>query len=194
MNIKLNNKRACVVGSRKISQQDKTRISIIGKLLAALGVQGASGNAEGSDIEWDNHIFVQHFLPWEGHQSTPNHPKRYNGTNDFQYLSLDQCPKHLRDKAGKIAEDHHPAWERLGRGGRSMHTRNVFQALGIHLMPDTFADLTIYTSEESPSKVVKGGTRTAVEISRSYGIPTFNLRNDSEFHALKATLEELLEN
>lgn len=194
MVVTLKNHRACVVGSRKLTKQDRTRISVIGNLLRALQINGASGNAEGSDIEWDKYIFVQHFLPWDGHQSTPEHPKKYNGANGFQYLSLEYAPVARRDRAAQIASDHHPCWDRLKRGGRAMHTRNVFQALGINLDKSTFADLTIYTAEESKARVVKGGTRTAVEISRSNGIPTFNLRFDSDYHELKAILEELLEN
>lgn len=179
------NHRACVVGSRTLLPIDAERIKVIGDLLFQLGVQGASGNALGNDKAWDEYIFVQHFLPWDG----------YNGakeTHDAQYLSLDYCPEALRMEAARIAEDHHPAWDRLRLGGRAMHTRNVFQALGTALSPETMADVTIYCAEESPARIVRGGTRTAVEISRSYGIPTFNLRFDSDFFKLKAILESLL--
>ncbi|BBL19289.1 hypothetical protein KIT04_120 [Vibrio phage KIT04] len=185
MNLK--NHRATVAGSRTLLPMDKERIAIIGELFFKLGIAGASGNALGNDKEWDNHIPVQHFLPWNG----------YNGaeeSNDGQFLSLDNCPEALRMEAARIAEDHHPAWDRLKRGGKAMHTRNVFQVLGVALSPETMSDLTVYCAEESAARVVKGGTRTAVEISRSYGIPTFNLRFDKDFYELKATLESLLEN
>lgn len=188
MQVTLKNHRACVVGSRTLTGQDAMRIQVIGNLLHQLNVQGASGNALGNDQEWDKYIFVQHFLPWN------NHNGRKNGDNNFQYLSLTDAPKELTDKAAKIAMDHHPAWYRLKRGGRAMHTRNVFQALGIKLTPETYADLTIYCADETPSRKVSGGTATAVEISRSHGIPTFNLRFDSDFEELKAILESLLEN
>lgn len=190
--VELKNKRACVVGSRKLTNQDKTRISVIGNLLRALDVSGASGNAEGSDIEWDNYLFVQHFLPWNGHQSTPDHPKKFNGDNGCQYLSLEYCPEELHQRARLIAEQHHPNWNYLKRGGRAMHTRNVFQALGVELIPETYADLTIYTADETPARKVKGGTSTAVEISRSHNIPTFNLRFDSDYYELKGVLEGML--
>lgn len=188
--VTLRNHRACVVGSRALTEQDAERIQIIGQLLLQLGVAGASGNALGNDKEWDKYIFVQHFLPWNGYNDG------YDGyeTKDAQFLSIESCPEVLLMEARRIAEDHHPAWDRLKRGGRAMHTRNVFQALGTSLSPETMADLTIYCAEESQARVVKGGTRTAVEISRSYGIPTFNLRFDSDFYELKTTLEEMLEN
>ncbi|QCQ57649.1 hypothetical protein DIREPILLOW8_59 [Vibrio phage Direpillow8] len=185
--VKLKNHRACVVGSRNIDELDRHRIMVIGELLAKLGVAGASGNALGSDKEWDNYIFVQHFLPWNGYNDGFE-------TDDAQMLSIDTCPEALLMEARRIAEEHHPAWDHLKRGGRAMHTRNVFQALGTSLSPETMADLTIYTAGETPARVVKGGTRTAVEISRSYGIPTFNLRFTSDFEELKAILEAMLEN
>lgn len=191
--VTLKNKRACVVGSRKITQQDKERIAIIGELLAQLGISGASGNAEGSDIEWDNYMFVQHFLPWDGHQSTPKHPKRYHGENNNQYLALNYCPDSVLQKAMKIMEEHHPYGSSLKQGPRKMHTRNVFQALGVHLDERTYADLTVYTSEETAYGKVKGGTSTAVEISRSHKIPTFNLRIDSQYHKLRKMLEDMLD-
>lgn len=187
MKLTLKNHRACVVGSRTLTKQDAERIQIIGNLLFQLGITGASGNALGNDKEWDKYIFVQHILPWNGYN------EGYE-TKDAQFLSLDTCPEALRMEAARIAEEHHPAWDRLKRGGRAMHTRNVFQALGVSLSPESMADLTIYCAEESMARVVKGGTRTAVEISRSYGIPTFNLRFDSDFEELKATLEAMLEN
>lgn len=173
------------MGSRTLTATDAARIKVIGELLLALGICGASGNALGNDKEWDKYIFVQHFLPWNGYNDGYE-------TKDAKMLSLENCPESLRMEAARIAEEHHPAWDRLKRGGRAMHTRNVFQALGTALSPETMADVTIYCAEESPARVVKGGTRTAVEISRSYGIPTFNLRFDSDFFELKATLESLL--
>ncbi|QQO38481.1 hypothetical protein VPG01_123 [Vibrio phage VPG01] len=187
MKLNLKNHRACVVGSRTLTEQDAERIQVIGKLLFLLGVMGASGNALGNDKEWDKYIFVQHFLPWNGYNDG-------HETGNAQFLSLESCPEALRMEAARIAEEHHPAWDRLKRGGRAMHTRNVFQALGVALSPETMADLTVYCAEESQARIVKGGTRTAVEISRSYGIPTFNLRFDKDFYELKATLEEMLEN
>lgn len=187
------NKRACVVGSRTIDAQDKERIKIIGQKLDQLGVEGASGNADGSDIEWDNWIFVQHFLPWNGHQARPNLKKRYHSENGNQYLALDHCPDSMKDRAEKIARLHHPYGHGLRGGALAMHTRNVFQALGVYLDERSFADLTIYTAEESPAGKVKGGTSTAVEISRSNKIPTFNLRIDKDFYALNAILDQALE-
>lgn len=190
--VEFKNKRACVVGSRKITDTDRYIIEVIGRLLDKLGVQGASGNADGSDIEWDKHIFVQHFLPWSGHKSNKDSPERHNGDKNNQYLSLNMCPPTLLEKARSIAADHHPGWDYLKRGARLMHTRNVFQALGVKLAPETYADVTIFTSDVDRFGTVKGGTRTAVEISKSYGIPTFNLRNDSEFENLKVILESLV--
>lgn len=190
--INLKNKRACVVGSSNITEQDKERIAVIGMLLAALQVDGASGNAEGSDIEWDAYIFVQHFLPWDGHQSTEKHPKKYHGENGHQYLALNYCPASSLSKAERIMEDHHPYGHSLRNGPRKMHTRNVFQALGVYLDERSFADLTVYCAREDKTGKVHGGTSTAVEISRSYGIPTYNLRIDSQFSKLKEELESLL--
>lgn len=179
--------KVCVVGSRNITEVDKARIKEIGKLLQLLGATGSSGYAEGTDTEWDKYIFVQHFLPWNGYNK--GQPKF-----DASILSLNDCPGELLTKAEKIMLDHHPDGDRLTPGAYKLHTRNVFEALGPLLAPETYCDMTIYCAPESTARVVKGGTRTAVEISRSYNIPSYNLRNNKEFHELRAILEQKLEN
>lgn len=183
----IKNKTACVVGSRTLTAQDVYRIGVIGNMLAALGFTGRSGNALGSDREWDEYLFVQHILPWNGYNGN------YHGENDYQYLALEECPHQLMSDAIRIMEEHHPYGATLKKGAHKMHTRNVFQPLGTALHPDTYADLTIYTADETPAGKVSGGTSSAVEISRSYKIPTFNLRKDEDFNALCAILEEALE-
>ncbi len=185
--VKFKNKVACVVGSRNITCTDEHRISVVGMKLADLGFTGRSGNALGTDREWDQHMFVQHILPWNGYNDN------YHGENDFQYLALEECPHQLFAEAVAIMEDHHPYGATLKKGAHRMHTRNVFQPLGTALHPDTYADLTIYVADETPAGKVSGGTSSAVEISRSYKIPTFNLRKDEDFNALCRILDEALE-
>lgn len=187
MSLKFKNHKACVVGSRNITQQDKDRIFIIGNLLANLGIEGVSGNAIGNDKEWDKYICVQHFLPWNGYNGG-NH-----GRNNNQYLSLDYCPESSYLKAEAIMEDHHPNGASLRQGARKMHVRNVFQVLGVYLDERSQVDLTIYCADETPTGKVSGGTATAVAISRTYGIPTFNLRIDEQYEQIRTLLSNMID-
>ncbi|QKN88494.1 hypothetical protein vBValSX1_101 [Vibrio phage vB_ValS_X1] len=180
---------ACLVGSRNITNQDRERIRTVGELLFFLHYIGRSGNAEGVDQEWDKYLFVQHILPWNGFNGA------HNGDCDYQYLALNFAPEELRTKAEAIAIEHHPYGDTLREGPLKLHTRNVFQPLGLKLSPETYAELTIYCAPESPYGVVKGGTATAVSISRTHGIPTYNLRDDDQYqdllNKLWAELEEM---
>lgn len=159
---------------------DTERVSVIGYLLKQLHYLGHSGNASGIDIEWGKHLPVLHFLPWNRFNFEVSRPK-YS-------LSIEEAPANLVHKAEGIMEDHHPYGVSLQGAPRKFHTRNVFQALGQELTPSTYTDLCVYCAPESGSGKVSGGTSTAVEICRSHGIPTFNLRKDSDFYELKALL------
>lgn len=179
--------KACLVGSRELTLQDIGRADTVCELLNKLGITGYSGGAEGMDTVWADRVFCQVFLPYNG----------FNGhreTADASFLALENAPAILRRKAEKLAKDNHRAGDLLRGFSLLAHTRNAFQVMGVLFNKDTMVDITIYAAPETAWASVSGGTATAVNISRSMGIPTYNIRIDSQYEALIKLLESELEN
>lgn len=98
------------------------------------------------------------YLPWEG----------FNGQTTEQYGRYLMT----NPKAQEIASSIHPAWNKLSKGAKALHTRNVYQVLGQDL--NTPSTSVIFYAEPQGNSV-KGGTRTAVELAKIHGVPVFNL-------------------
>lgn len=94
--------------------------------------------------------------------------KEYPYRNNWTYY-LDQMQN--TNIAEAIAEHIHPAWDKCSEFARALHSRNPYQVMGLGLLEPT--DLTITFAPFGDN--VKGGTRTAYELSRALGIPTLNL-------------------
>lgn len=75
----------------------------------------------------------------------------------------------------EIAQSLVPHYEYLDFWSRWLHARNVCQILGLDLK--TPSDFVLYWAYEK-NGVVRGGTRTAVNLARRCGIPTYNLYHD----------------
>lgn len=76
--------------------------------------------------------------------------------------------------ARTIAAATHPAWERVTRGGRALHTRNVHQVLGRDL--DQPSDFMLCWT---PTGLATGGTGTAIKLALANRVIVYNLHNDS---------------
>ncbi len=162
------------IGSRETPEQILALIRKIAHKMAKMGYTLRSGGAEGADTAFadgwgdawsetvDNMMESPYkaeiYLPWEG----------FNDQHSFTEGRLIV----KNPKAEVIASNIHPAWDKLGRGAKALHTRNVYQVLGQDLnTPSTY--VLFYAEPQGMS--VKGGTRTAVELARKRGIPVFNL-------------------
>lgn len=133
-----------------------------------------SGGAEGADSAfasgaWDARLLgslaprPEIYLPW---------PK----FNDIRgTLSKLERPT---DEAFSLAKQFHPAWDRLSKGGKMLHARNVHQVLGPDVtnpVPSRF--LICWT----PDAEGGGGTGQAIRIAQHYEIPVFDLAdNDAQ--------------
>ena len=75
-------------------------------------------------------------------------------------------------EAEDIASKLHPRWDNLSEYAQAMHTRNVFQVLGLDLKSKT----DVVAAYAPPAGLsVKGGTASAFNLARAKGIPAFNL-------------------
>ena len=145
------------VGSRN-SQPVLHSMIEIAVQLGRHGYRLRSGGATGADSAFERGAQIAHgpashiFLPW----------RNFNGNTSPLYPPSDD--------AVAIAKLVHPAWHKLSDGARLLHGRNSHQVLGKNLNEPS--DLLIAWTEGGQPV---GGTRTALVIAQSNGIPIINL-------------------
>jgi len=161
------------IGSRETPEQILRLMRRIAYRMAKKGYTLRSGGAEGADTAFADgwvdawvedagphgcKYKAEIYLPWEGF-------------ND-QYSSMEGrlIMDHL--VAQEIASEIHPAWVKCSSYAKALHTRNVHQVLGQDL--NTPSSFVLFYAEPQGNSV-KGGTRTAVELAKKYGVPVFNL-------------------
>ena len=145
------------------------------KIAACLGGRGfnlRSGHAAGADRAFEAGALPdlsEIYLPWRG----------FDGAVGGRFPT----DLGIAMKAEAIAGKYHPAWDRLSRGVRSLHARNVLQVLGERLdSPSKF--ILCWT----PGGGIEGGTGQAMRIAIGEGVPVFNLRNNADRDAICAEL------
>lgn len=94
--------------------------------------------------------------------------------------------------AVEIASNIHPAWNRLGRGAKALHTRNVYQVLGLDL--NTTSKVLFCYAQPTKNKQglagVKGGTNTAVQLAMKNNIPIYNFYLQEDIDKVKGMMEK----
>lgn len=148
-----------IVGSRHTPLEECEAITQIAKGFALAGYILRSGGAEGADLAGEKGYNLVNcydqkeiYLPWPG----------FNG--DMSPLNT------VCSKALEIAKNIHPNWSVLSQGAQKLHGRNVYQVLGKDLKSPS--DLLICWTKNGESV---GGTRTAIELAKKYGVPIINL-------------------
>lgn len=81
----------------------------------------------------------------------------------------------------------HPIWQRLPEYSKALHTRNVFQVLGMDM--NEVSKFTVCWTKDAAvdfktSGRKTGGTGTAIRISHHYKVPVFNLAIDSHLRKI----------
>ena len=91
----------------------------------------------------------------------------------------------------KIAELYHPAWYRVGNGGRLLHARNVAIVLGTQVYDPLSVSAVICWTKDGE---VRGGTGQAMRIALDKDIPIFNLAimSDDDVEREMAKVKERL--
>lgn len=153
------------IGSRTTPPEVLAYMRKAAQRLAARGFTLRSGAADGADSAFEQGCdevggAKEIWLPWKGfnrHADTGLYP----GDAHFDLVSK-----------------FHPAWNRLGRGPRSLHARNVGQVLG-HDCRQAVGFVLCWTPDgceaSSQRTQATGGTGTAIEIACAHNIPVFNL-------------------
>lgn len=178
------------IGSRETPKDILQLMEKIAYKLADLGYVLRSGAAPGADTAFENGTKkyardVDYFpsaciyIPWTGFTEIDHYYKDW-------YKILDRMPK--KAEAYQLASETHPAWERCSKGAKALHARNTFQILGSNLNdPSSFL---ICWANVDKNGNIKGGTATAWNLAKKYGVPCFNLNNPKDKERILKWLEE----
>ena len=154
------------VGGRSTPSEIMSLMTSVASKLEQLDYSLRSGAADGADTAFEsgvsNPMNKQIFIAWNGFSN------RYDSEEGVFNVKGQAVVQ-----AEEIASSIHPAWEKLSRGAKGLHTRNIFQCLGPTLnVPSKF--LICYAEVDKHGTPV-GGTRTAWECAKQNNIPRFNL-------------------
>jgi len=159
------------IGSRKTPIHILVKMTKIGEILAKKNCILRSGGASGADSAFEKGCDIQNgkkeiYLPW----------KNFNNNSSKLY--------YISDKAKQIAKEFHPTWNKLNNSAKLLHSRNVYQILGLSLNePVSF--VICY----SPGT---GGTEQALRIAKYYQIPIFNMFNNSWYDSFYSYISNYL--
>ena len=147
------------VGSRRAPGDVLQLAELTAEALALKGWTLRSGHAPGADQAFERGAGrkAEVYLPWP----------------TFEYgepLEADLIVDRPHPRAYELAAEHHPACDRLSRGARALHARNMHQILGRRL-DDPCRFVLCWT----PGAAETGGTGQAMRAARACGMPVYNL-------------------
>ena len=158
------------IGSRSCPDDILALIHRVAAALARRGWALRSGAAPGADSAFEAGALaaggrVGLYLPWRGFEGRTEHVVLHEATA----------------RAYELAPRFHPGWDRLGRGARALHARNVHQVLGASC-ENAASFVVCWTPDGAPSATETsrrtGGTGTAVRIASASGVAVYNLQRD----------------
>lgn len=176
------------IGSRGIDQRTYDIMFKIGQEMAKQGYILRSGNAQGSDMAFETGVcsvdpsLTDIWIPWKSF-GTKNKGVNYSvpSVGDFNNVA-----KFLKEPRKGYPNGILPWYDKMSQGAQKLHCRNYFQVLGNN---GKLSKVCIYAAPEDDKGNIMGGTRTAVEIARYYGVPTFNLLIPEDLHKVKDILK-----
>jgi hypothetical protein len=153
------------IGSRRTPAPILQLLTALASQLAERGYLLRSGHAPGADQAFERGAGSQAeiYLSWATFESAV--------ACAASYVQPRPSPE-----AVQMAAAHHPAWDRLGRGPRSLHARNCHQILRRDL-DDPAVFVVCWTPDGAtthPGRAT-GGTGQALRIAAAHRIPVFNL-------------------
>lgn len=162
----------CGVGARETPVDVCAFMRGIAATLSERGWMLRSGHADGADISFEEGCTgtKEIYIPWNGFNKARH---GYNGTYAVHCLK-----NHLQ--ALDIAQQTHPNWKACGEAVQMLHTRNVYQILGMDLK--TPVSMVICWTKDGNAT---GGTGQAVRLAERQSIPVFNLFQDDAVDKLQ---------
>lgn len=176
-----------LVGSRyNAPKEDLDKLYEIAVRLLGLGLIGRSGCAPGSDHQLTRATALfdcavsELYLPWDGFEGFSD------GMLNGAVLLAPAYDNY--DAARNMACELHPVWKMLGNGGKMLHSRNPYQALGKDLA--TPSEFVIYSAPVDKYGNIKGGTATAVKLAVDNKVPSFNIQDPEGLFGFESWLDE----
>lgn len=188
--------RIACIGSRELAGEWLNVCEKLGAWIVRCGHELHSGNAQGADQAFargGNKVDptkVHLHLPWLSYERDAI----VLGNHVDVLASLHW---QIQSRYMDFAAQHHPAWERVSKGGRMLHARN-----GRIIYPEILLNFPVKLVLAWPSrKIGGGGTGQGMRMAEDAGIPLVNLnelRIDTEpgapqpdLHALCERIKEL---
>ena len=164
------------IGSRRTPQPVLELLTALASQLAQRGHLLRSGHAPGADQAFEQGAGTQAeiYLPWASFEASVRCTAAYVQTEPSPAAML-------------MAAAHHPEWERLRRGARSLHARNCHQILGRDL-DDPVSFVVCWTPDGATTHPgpSTGGTGQALRIAAAHDIPVFNLARADHLARVRA--------
>jgi hypothetical protein len=164
------------IGARDTPEHVMISMRNAASAMAGIGVTLRSGGAEGADTAFEEGCQSgpkEIFLPWPSF----NKSKRSDTGVKGKYPG----------RALEIAEQFHPAWDRLSEPVRIIMARNCYQLLGGDLQSPS-----LFVLCWTPGGKFTGGTGQALRIASAFSIPVFNLGNQ-DIESIDTDVMEIIE-
>lgn len=150
------------IGSRETPTEICTIMTNLAVRLESLGYTLNSGGATGADSAFAKNVKNKHiYVPWRGYN---------NITTIYDTPS---------EEAMDIAEQYHPAWNKMGYAGHHLMARNSHIILGEDCK--TPVEFVICWT---PNGRIVGGTAQGIRIANSKKIPVYNLAIENDIQKL----------
>ena len=160
------------IGSRSTPTNVCDLMRGIASTLSQRGWMLRSGHADGADIAFEEGCTgtKEIYVPWNGFH------KARHGVNDAYAV---HCLKNHIEAIG-IAQQTHPNWKACSEAAQMLHTRNVYQILGMDLKTPVLMVI-CWTKDGNAT----GGTGQAIRLAQRQSIPVFNLFQDDTVDKLQ---------
>ena len=128
------------------------------------------------------------YTPWAGFGT--------DGLEDWWDIPLDYLNKLMSeqiDARNALVEEIHPNYEALKRkrGAFALHSRNVHQVLGANVLEPRPSSFCLYYASEDKHGNPKGGTATAVNLAKKFGVRVLNLNTPERLKTLTDFLDKM---
>lgn len=173
------------VGSRKATDEQAEILAGFALRLLRAGYKGRSGLSGPCDLALNTALAqcpqapCEFYLAWNGYDGW------WRGGLDGRIYE----PRWFENypQAIEIVSTIHPVWDKLKRGDKLLHGRNVYQVLGLDLQSPS--DVLICAAPVDKKGRVLGGTATAFNLATQHQIPCFNIMLAGQRRALETWLQ-----
>lgn len=196
------------IGSRETPPEVISVMEDAAYRLARMGFTLRSGKAGGADAAFQTGMqnyyetldngkqqeyctrLAEIYIPWDGFASDNEH------LWDFWDLPLSYLDTLMPEQIlvrEEMLQGIHPNYEALKRkrGAFALHSRNMHQVLGANILEPRPSSFCLYFAGEDKNGNPKGGTATAVNLSKKYGVRTLNLNTPERLVLLEQFLTNL---